>query len=298
MSTSLNWPREAACPDAGGSSWHHAGSNLCLDFHGDPLHAGLAVFSDGNHHMGLAETLQGFVAAHPEVGEVFYASTPPGVLVAALRDGGLWLGNLRLTRLPEVFISPPGILDALARDGLVASHRPFMASRGNVLLVSKGNPLGIRGVTDLLREDVRLFISSPEHEKASYEVYRETLLNLVGDGERERLTARLEGREGDTVFGERIHHREAPQAIFDGHANVAVVYYHLALRYCRIFPETFEIVPLGGNADNPRPLAGNVCTTYHVGLVGDGGRWGAAFIDYIYSDTVTAIYAGHGLRRP
>ena len=47
-------------------------------------------------------------------------------------------------------------------------------------------------------------------------------------------------------YGERIHHREAPQAIMDGRADVAIVYYHLALGYTRIFPSLFEMVPLGG----------------------------------------------------
>lgn len=281
-----------------GTAWHHAGSNLCLDFHGDPLRAGLVVFSDGNHHMALAATLQAFAAAHPEVGDVFYATTPPGVLVAALRTGELWLGNLCLSRPPDVFLSPPGILEQLVQAGRVAAHHPFMASRGNVLLVRRGNPLCLSEVGDLLRDDVRMFISSPEHEQASYAVYRETLLNLAADGQRPVLAARLEAQDGGVLFGERIHHREAPQALYDGRAHVAPVYYHLALRYCRIFPDVFDFIPLGGTREDPQPAAGNVCTTYHAGLVGDGGRWGAAFLDYIYSDAVTAIYAEHGLRRP
>ena len=50
------------------------------------------------------------------------------------------------------------------------------------------------------------------------------------------LERRLSGEGGESkegsgpiVFGERIHHREAPQALADGKADVAMVYYHLAL---------------------------------------------------------------------
>ena len=52
----LEWPQEAArLQGSDEPSFGHAGSNLCLDFHGDPKRAGLVVFSDGNHHMALEE---------------------------------------------------------------------------------------------------------------------------------------------------------------------------------------------------------------------------------------------------
>ena len=37
----------------------------------------------------------------------------------------------------------------------------FARSEGNSLLLARGNPEGITGIGDLLREDVRLFISNP-----------------------------------------------------------------------------------------------------------------------------------------
>ena len=55
----LVWPEETVFPGRGDMpKWCHTGSNLCLDFHGDPLTAKLVVFSDGNHHMALMETLK------------------------------------------------------------------------------------------------------------------------------------------------------------------------------------------------------------------------------------------------
>ena len=49
----------------------HAGSNLSLDCHGDASRAQLAVFSDGNHHMALAECLRAFLAENPAAQDVF-----------------------------------------------------------------------------------------------------------------------------------------------------------------------------------------------------------------------------------
>ena len=102
--------------------------------------------------------------------------------------------------------------------------------------------------------------------------------------------------QGQVVFGERIHHREAPQAVADGSADVAPVFYHLALRYVRIFPDYFDIVPLGGSVEDPDPLEGNVTGITSMGLIGDGGSWGSRLLEYLASDEALKIYESHGLR--
>ncbi|MDH5546251.1 MAG: substrate-binding domain-containing protein [Gammaproteobacteria bacterium] len=296
----LDWPIEAASQTDTENRWCQPESNICLDFHGDPIKAGLVVFSDGNHHMALEACLRQFRNLHPEVNDVFYATTPPGVIVNLLKNGQINLGNLTLSRLPNVFISPQGIMDKLQSDGYVASHQVFMQSRGNVLLVRKNNPKNIQGLADLLREDIKLFISNPNTEKASYQVYEETLLALARQKNISQDTIRdlLSEASKRLVTGQRIHHREAPQRVFDDSADVAIVYYHLALRYTRIFPEHFDIVPLSGLKGEANYTENNICTAYHVGSVGDGGTWGQSFVEFMFSDTVTSLYAKHGLQRP
>jgi hypothetical protein len=274
-------------------------TNVALDFHGDPVAARLVVFSDGNHHMALEEALQTFLARNPDVVDIFYTTTPPRVPVEILQLGRMHIGNLTLSIRPQVFISPPNVLAGLAAKGLVQNQRPFMRSRGNVLLVAKGNPKRIQDLADIARDDVRLFISNPKTEAASYQVYAETLTRMA----RKRglafdfLKPDAGGRGGKVVYGELIHHRELPQAIADGRADVAMVYYHLALRYARIFPERFEIVfpdgDLGVEAASPE----NVVSRYDIALVGDGGAWGAALVDFMMGPEVTRIYERHGLAR-
>lgn len=287
----LDWPAEQARPAGAEPRWSQPHSNLALDFHGDPHRARLVVFSDGNHHMALEECLQCFLAAHPQAEDVFYATTPPAVLLRWLEAGCLHLGNLRLSLKPHLFISPPKILDRVVASGRAPGHTPFMRSCGNVLLVREGNPRKIRAVTDLTRADVRLFLSNPETEAASYEVYADTLRGL----------ARRAGVEGDfpgrvhAVYGERIHHREAPQALADERADAAILYYHLALRYTRIFPGQFEIVPLDGAPENA--ALENVLSRFHLALVDGGGEWGAAAREFLLGPEAAAIYARHGLAR-
>lgn len=279
--------------------WTQTRSNICLDFHGDPVRARVVLFSDGNHHMALAECLQRFLLRHPAAQDVFYATTPPGVLLQWLEAGALHLGNLCLNLAPQVIISPPAVLERLVQAGRISTHVPYMRSRGNVLLVRKGNPLGIHSIEDLLRSKARLFISHPATESASYQVYADTLKALAQQsGTPFDWLDRPPGAgpDGRVVYGERIHHREAPQALADGRADVALVYYHLALRYTRIFPERFDLIPVGGAPEHPEP--GNRVSDFHLALVGDGGAWGEALRESLLGSETTEIYVHHGLRRP
>jgi hypothetical protein len=291
--TTLDWPDERAQKAAvHAARFVQNESNICLDLHGDPQRAGLCVFSDGNHHMALEEALQVFLARHPRVGDVFYATTPPRVIVEALKSGGVRLGNLTVSARPHVFISPEKVLDGLVKDGYVRSHRPFARIRGSALLVKKGNPSNIRGVADLARTDVKVFLSNPVTETVSYEAYAETLRKVAA---RAGVTLDIldpSAKHPRVIYGESIHHREAPQCVADGRADVAVVYHHLALRYVRIFPATLEMLPLGrGAGADPE----HAVSTLNIGLIGDGGEWGGRLLDFMTGTEVAAIYEKHGL---
>ena len=272
------------------------GSNWVLDFHGDPATAGLALFSDGNHHMALEAAVRAFVEAHPAVGDLFYTTTPPAPLIDALKGDGLALGNLRISRKPDVFIGPDNIIEGLHDSGWLSEHRPFAESRGNVLLVRKGNPKKIGAIGDLLSDEVTLTCSNPVSETASYSVYREAVVNLARAAgvDEAALVEKLSVAGPRTVHSQVIHHREVPELIGGGYADAAMIYYHLALRYTRIFPDVFELIDIGGILTD-QPVPGNPTTRYHVGIVGDGGEWGAEFYRFMQAEAAQSLYAHHGL---
>lgn len=291
----LNWPVEAALPLLPGGDLRHPDSNIVLDFHGDPLRARLTVFSDGNHHMALEESLAAFLAGNPGAVDVFYATTPPRILLDGLAKGAVRVGNLALSVRPHVFIGPPDILDQAIASGDMASHRPFAESRGNVLLIRRGNPKNITGLADTLRPDVRLALSNPTTEAASHGVYRHTILDLAkAEGQDVKRYRRLLDEDG-FVTSTLIHHREIPQILADDLADVSVVYFHLALRYARIFGDLFEIVPLSPLAGDTAATDANHTTRYHIGLIGDGGEWGPALLDFMTGTAAAEIYDRHGL---
>ena len=287
---SLSWPTELAAPaEPGELIWHDRGSNCVLDVHGDPARARLTLFSDGNHHMALAQTLAAFVRRHPDVGDVLYLTLPPPLLLKMLAAGGVRLGHLRLSLEPDAFIGPRAYMERVGTLRPLGQSLAFARSRGQALLVRRANPKAIRGPADLQRADVRLFISNPERETASFEVYAETLTGafrargLDADALQRRLAAGTHG----VVHGEHVHHREAPAALAGGRADVAVLYSHLALRYCRVFPDLFEMLELPG-------AAGTVHTDYFV-AARKGSAWGPRLAEFMFDDPAREAYAYHGL---
>lgn len=291
----LEWPAETAVAADQAEPWFQTQSNYVLDFHGDPVRAKLVVFSDGNHHMALLDAIKAFYVDHPEVQDVFYATTPPYPIIRILLKGGIRIGNLTISRRPHVFISPPQVLDRLRAEGVLQSHRMLARNQGSVLLILQRNTKQIRSLADLMREDVRLFISNPETETVSYEGYRKTLEGVAGSQGLDVADFNAAVFGENAVWGRRIHHREAPEALAEGRADAAIVYYHLALRYTRIFPGLFDFIPLGGTKELPVPHAGNRIAVVHLGLVDEADPWARCFADFMFSRAVADLYAAHGL---
>ena len=136
----LTWPLEAArnFQREDLPFFTEAASNIVLDFHGNPSLARLNVLSDGNHHMALEESLSVFLRENPAARNVFYATTPPRILLEIIDKKALQIGNLEISIEPHVFIGPPSVLEGLRESGKVSRVRPFMQSRGLALLINKG----------------------------------------------------------------------------------------------------------------------------------------------------------------
>ncbi len=294
--TWLNWPLELATGRDHPVPRYEQMESLRLDLHGDPFRAKLVVCSDGNHHMALEATLQAFARANPAVEEIFYTTTPPRIALQIMHSGGLQIGNFRLSLRPHVFISPPKVMDQLVNEGRMSMHVPFMRSRGVVLLVPRENPKHIASIEDLLRKDVRLFLSNPVTETISYQIYTDCLRRLAAvRGITLDFLSHPPARPNPAklVYGESIHHREAPQAVVDGIADTALVFYHLGLRYQRIFPDSLDFVWPEGSLGNQS------CDInyFSCGLMAESGEWGEIFYRFLMSETVTEIYRSHGLER-
>jgi ABC-type molybdate transport system substrate-binding protein len=255
MSTFLPWPAERP-PEAPLHPQPHPEtrfdvppSNCLLDLHGSLQDPELVLFMAGNQFRALPPLLDAFQHVHGPL-RVFYATTPPGILIDAMASGQLASGNFvielhRSLLWPDVFMAGPREYSRLAAAGWIeAEPLPYARNRGCALLVRRGNPLSVRSVADLARPDVRVAISSQEREPASFASYAATLKAQGGPA---LLAAVL--AKPDTWQPQRVHHREIPQCLADGLADAAPLYLHLALYLSEQMPAWFETVEL--------PEAGN-----------------------------------------
>jgi len=86
-------------------------------------------------------------------------------------------------------------------------------------------------VKDLLRNDIRVAISSPQREPASFESYANTLRSQGGAALLQQVLAKT-----TTISPTVVHHRENPQFIADGKADVAPMYFHFGDYLKRTMP--------------------------------------------------------------
>src|SRR6202521_3132081 len=219
----------------------------------------LVIFTEGNHLMVLRS--EDIVGAFPswaksqsqfadlDLDNIVVVTLPQPIVVQMVRTGGIALGNLTLDVsrrsgfYPDIVMGGPDPLQDLRKLGVLEPRaRFFSRNRGLALLVPKGNPLGIHGLTDVARAGARL--AQPDVvEAGSRARYRAAVDELIGKSAADAFFAaeveHFPGRIG-------ITHRDVPEMIARGYADVGITQYHLISYWTRIFPNHFELVPIAG----------------------------------------------------
>src|SRR5437879_2513641 len=221
--------------------------------------ASLVIFTEGNHLMVLLS--DDIVGAFPawarsqpgydvlDVDNIVVVTVPQPVVVQMIRTGGIALGNLTLDVsrksgfYPDIVMAGPEPLRQLRKLGVIERQARFFSKNlGPALLVRKGNPLGIHGLADVARTGARVALPDVREAEARAR-YRAALDGLIGASAADALFAAeappFRGRIG-------IVHRDFPEMIARGYADVALTQYHLISYWTRIFPDHFALVPVSG----------------------------------------------------
>jgi phage tail protein X len=238
----------------------------------------LVIFTEGNHLMVLLSddiigAFPSWAKSQPQYADlnldnIVVSTLPQPILVEAIRAEGIALGNLTLEVsrrsgfYPDIFMGYPEPLRELHRRGVVESQaRFFCRNRGVTLLVPKGNPLGIHGLSDVLRAGTRIALPDAGDVRAQCRAAADALL---GKPAAEALFA-AEVRSFPGRLG--IMHRDLPEMVARNYADVAFTWHHLVSYWARIFPNHFEAVAVLGAepfftqialacaVDPPRPRA-------------------------------------------
>src|SRR4029077_3546156 len=153
----------------------------------------LVIFTEGNHLMALLS--DDIIGAFPSwaksqsqyadlnLDNIVVSTLPQPILVEAIRAGGIALGNLTLEVsrrsgfYPDIFMGYPEPLRQLHERGVVESQaRFFCRNRGVTLLVRKGNPLGINGLSDVPRAGMRVALPDAGDVRAKCRAAADALL--------------------------------------------------------------------------------------------------------------------------
>jgi hypothetical protein len=309
----LEWPLDhgAALPGL-----HNPTSNMLYDLHGKVDSCDLLLSTEGNYHMALQEIWPLVLAKfkHDPLHNALYTTSPP-VVVQQIEKGLVQFDNLDIACRPSVAVANKAVMGKLVAAGAVEGEmRPLYEDRGNLMLVKKGNPKQINRVWDLGRDGVRLVTPNPALEAGAYQNYLDAIYQMAkadpnpppGWTAEKLIDTIFNGASGDAskwLAGPRIHHRDEPWSVAWGRADAALILYHLGRYTKKTFPDTFDLVPLGGTVAEPQALSGSkVGTRFVVALK---GNWSAkqkaaqaALIDSLLSDDFTAVLERHGLKRP
>jgi hypothetical protein len=221
--------------------------------------ASLVIFTEGNHLMVLhsEDILGAFLAwakSQPQYAElnldnVVLVTLPQPMVVQMIRTGAVALGNLTLDfsrtsgYYPDIVMGGPAPLQALHKLGVIDPEvRTFAKNRGRALVVRKGNPLGINGLADVARTGARLAQADMVEAAAragNIAAVEALVGKVVADAVVAHEVGHFPGRLG-------ISHRDVPEALARGYADVGVTQYHLISYWVRTFPNHFELVPIMG----------------------------------------------------
>src|SRR5215831_278460 len=168
------------------------------------------------------------------------------------------LGNLTIdvTRAsgyyPDIVMGGRAPLQQLLKLGVIEPQaRSFSKNRGRALVVRKGNPLGIHSLADVARTGARV-AQADSVEAGARAGNRAAIEALIGKAAADVFFANevehFAGRLG-------IAHRDVPEMIARGYADVGLTQYHLISYWARIFPNHFALVPIEGAERFPVKIA-------------------------------------------
>lgn len=300
----LPWPKELPQEiDANGSgdfqSFVVPKSNYVQDLHGNIQDPDLVLFMAGNQYMVMPELIEGFkawvaqnAAMYPglEINEVFYATTPPGRLIGAMEKGELDLGSYNIkvtpdTLWPDVFMTGLRQQRRLDRNGFAENGVATLYTRddGAGILVRAGNPKNITEARDLRKKNIRVAISDPEIEPASYETYGQVLDGTGFEGLAERVL-----NNPGRISPRAVHHRENPQYLADDLADAAMMYDHFGQYLTTTFPECFDYIELPDEGNRFATMAWSKMVGRQNPMAAD------AWTTWLTTDEAQAIYESKG----
>jgi molybdate transport system substrate-binding protein len=258
------------------------------DFHGNPINPKLALFVGGNYFFAMGPLVETFERLHPEFkGRIYYETIPPGRLATQIERGGtITVGNMTWTVQADAYFAGLRGVKRLVEKGLLEEPIVPYVTNQLAIMVPKGNPAHVSGLTDLARPGLRLVMPNPEYEGIARQI--QAALRKAGGDTLEKIVYEQKVRDGSTILT-AIHHRQTPLDLMLGRADAGVTWQSEV-----IFEEQV------GNPISmvPIPSEQNVTAVYAGAVVKKAQHPEAAklWLNYIRSQEAMAIFSRYGFK--
>jgi ABC-type molybdate transport system substrate-binding protein len=259
------------------------------DFHGSPDHPALVLYVGGNYFFAMALLVKAFEARYPQYqGRLYWETIPPGLLVDQMKAGGtVTVGNMTWTVKPDVYLAGLSSVQKQIDAGLLQAPAVPYVTNDMTIMIAKGNPKHITGLSDLARPDVTLAMPNPEFEGISRQI--KASLEKAGGEQLETTIYETKVKQGTTELT-HIHHRQTPLWIMQGRVDAGVTWQSEA-----IFQEQ-----AGHSIGHVAiPDSQNTTAIYAAAIVKNTAHAEAArrWLDFIRSGQSLAIFERFGFKR-
>ena len=260
---------------------------------GDSYTSDLVMYLAGNQFMVMETLIKEFQSRNPDIRTIYVETIPPGQILKGqiLKQGKI--NDQKTAQNPDLFASVNlGHLKKLNGKGMMDDYIIYTHNKLE-LMIAAGNPKGIKGVKDLGRDDLVQSHPNPLTE-GIFKFYGSRMLKDVGLFEKVTGGKKCKSCwavEGKTWFTSR-HHRETPQRLEDGTADVGIVWTTEVL-YGKAEGRRIDGVAI------PAPLNQQQRVGYAIGALKTGRNQKNAkrYLAYLATDTAQKIYAKYGFLR-
>ncbi|MDF0491345.1 substrate-binding domain-containing protein [Sphingomonas sp. H39-1-10] len=265
-----------------------ADADNLADFHGSPMNPLLSLYVGGNYFFAMAPLVAAFEAKYPEYkGRLYWETIPPGLLVRQIKAGGtVTVGNMTWTVKPDVYLAGEKAVEKQLAAGLLAGPVVPYVTNTLAIMVPKGNPAEIKGLSDFGRPDVKLAMPNPEFEGIARQI--QASLAKAGGDALATAVYKTKVADGSTQLT-HIHHRQTPLWLMQGKAQAGVTW-QSEVEFQKQVGHPIDGVDI--------PAADNTTAIYAGAVVKGAAHPEAArrWLDFIRSPDGLAIFERYGFK--
>ncbi|RFS23251.1 ABC transporter substrate-binding protein [Chitinophaga silvatica] len=269
----------------GGVYFTVPGIDNAPDLYGDIIDPQLVIFFAGNQFMVIDSLIHDFKKAYPQYQRVFAETLPPGILAKQIISGSLVMGNLKIDIRPDIYTAGKTRIDQLKDSFSIVKN---YAGNKLAIMVRKGNPKQIKGLSDLAAANIKVSMPNPEWEGIGKRI-EEAYVKADGDALQQAIM-KTKVKQG-TTWLTKIHHRETPMRILYNQSDAGPVWYTEAY-YQQMLKHPIDLVPI--------PEKHNIYASYWAGILKSAPHKQAAtdFLNFMLSEKGQAIYRHFGFTPP